>query len=136
MQCKVSRNCTNDGKKKCPLRNADFCPGDQCSDVVIDSCSSYSPHIISSGRHLHSIGITGDPQDPTVKHVFVDGKEMKGVQSATIGYSVDRVPVVWLELLSFDVDVRDIGADIAILQSNESQACEHTEEETDANKHE
>lgn len=46
---------------------------------------------------VHSFRIEGNPDTP-YKKVYVDGKEIDNVRSATICYEVDAIPVVFLEL--------------------------------------
>ena len=134
MNCKVMRNCNNYGKKTCPLSDTNYSPTAPCSDVKIDKCSSYSPHIIHNEASLHSVCITGEPKDPTVKHVFIDGKEMKGITGVTIGYAVDRVPIVYIELLSMDIEVRDIDANIVQYTNSKDPVKKYVDGKNDCEK--
>ena len=64
---------------------------------------------MSKPKAFSSIRITGEPGHVD-RHVFIDGKEIRGVKHLTIDYSPANIPLVTMEIMTLDLEVEEPGA--------------------------
>ena len=69
---------------------------------------------MADDKVFHSFKIIGDPNS-IYKKILLDGKEMKGVRSASIIYRVDEIPVVYLGIMATDIEVDEPKANVAMM---------------------
>lgn len=60
---------------------------------------------------MHKITIRSNADNPLLKNIFIDDKEIFGVTSADLKICPDEVPVINLEILATDVEVDGINCE-------------------------